>query len=137
MFKIILAMMVITITVSGEPCLANQATDLPLQKKVALSDMVFIGTVRQLNYVMSSGGVRGRTALVHIDTPLKGRQKGDVLVAYDTGDTELEPECCETGGIYLFFLASVPDGRYGTVDGPFGIYKIKGMMPTFEWQMAK
>ena len=129
--------MAIAIAAYGESSLANQAMDRPLQEKVAESDIVFLGTVQQVDYAMPTGKVRGRTALVRVDTLLKGGPKGDVFVAYDTGETELEPECCEAGVVYLFFLRRAPDGRYVSANGPFGIYKVKGVLPTFQWQMTK
>lgn len=120
------------------PNLANQAMDRPLEEKVAASDIVFLGTVQQLDYAPPSGKkVVGRTALVHVDTPLKGNPKGDVLVAYDTGEWELSPECCDMGRVYLFFLRKAPNGTYVSAAGQFGIYMVKGMAPTFPWQMTE
>ena len=138
MLKLTFALMAITIAVLGESSLANQAMDHPLQEKVAKSDIVFLGTVQQLDYVMPAGKkVVGRTALIRVDTPLKGNPKGEVLLAYGTEVWELEPECCDMARVYLFFLRRLPDGRYTTASGRFGIYRVKGMSPTFPWQMTE
>lgn len=134
MLKRTFALMAITMAAFGESSLANQAMERPLQEKVAESDIVFLGTVQQSDYVMPEGKGRGRAALVRVDTPLKGNPKGDVVVAIDTGISEMEPLCCEAGGVYLFFLSKAPDGTYVSVNGPFGIYKVKGILPTFPWQ---
>ncbi|TCV92080.1 hypothetical protein EC912_10872 [Luteibacter rhizovicinus] len=116
---------------------ANQVVEHSLEKKVADADAVFIGTVRQLDYVDPREPNSSHIALVHVDTPLKGEKIENVSVSYDNGIAEFAPLCCENGRIYVFFLKRTPSGVYESVNGPYGIYQVKGVLPTFEWQTER
>jgi hypothetical protein len=108
-----------------------------LEKKVADADIVFIGTVSQINVPDTRLIGSEHLALVHVDTILKGEPGKDVNILYGGGIYELAPLCCEANEIYLFFLRKDGRGIYETVSGPFGTYKIRQDRQSFDWQIKK
>ncbi len=99
---------------------ANQVKELSLEEKSSRSDLVVVGRIERTD---ASGGVE-RVALVHVETRLKGASQGLVKVRYRSGISELDPDCCEIGGRYIFFLREGRDGVYQSVNGYFGVYKV-------------
>jgi hypothetical protein len=114
---------------------ANHVTELPLEKKVSSADIVFIGTVQKAG--LSENGVVGHDYLaqVHIDTVLKGQASTNINVRYGSGIYEIDPLCCKEGEVYLFFLRNTGRGIYETVNGPYGIYQVKNLRQSFDWQL--
>lgn len=96
--------------------------EMDLESKVAKSDLVAIAKVDSV-----SGEKCGQETSCATITPikvLKGQINGEVVVLFGGALSELNPLCCETGSIYLFFIKQDKDGYFETVNGPYGIHKI-------------
>ncbi len=91
-----------------------------MDQMVAESDLIMIGRVESLSVAPPYGDgiaqIRGVAAV-------KGL--ADVTLVYRTGMTELNPDCCEIGKSYLFFLRRQPGGEYFTVGGRQGAIEAK------------
>jgi hypothetical protein len=79
--RAILATLGLAIALAGSAS-ANQAKDIPLEEKVADADIVFVGTVSQINVPDQRLIGSEHLALVHVDTVLKGQPGKDVNVLY-------------------------------------------------------
>jgi hypothetical protein len=76
---------------------------------------------------MRSERVRALTfeyARVHIDKILKGTPPDEIEVITKGHISELNLQCCTTGGVYLLFLRKLKDGKYESVNGNFGVVAI-------------
>jgi hypothetical protein len=105
--------------------LANQVKEMSLEEKSAKSDLVIIGQVEELDCCASAEGSRmERLAAVRVETSLKGGRKEQVKVRYRSGIAEFDPDCCELGKRYVFFLKLGRDGIYQSVNARFGIYAV-------------
>jgi len=99
---------------------ANQLPRFSLEEKVAQSDVVLIGRVvamRPENRVETY-------ATVKVVEVLKGTVKGNVRFLAKGGISEMEPDCCDVGANYLFFLKKDGSGIYFAVNGRYGVYKL-------------
>jgi hypothetical protein len=98
---------------------ANYLRNEPLEKKISLSDIVFIGRAVSNNIEDSSSE---RFSLVEVGTVLKGSPPKTLQVLIQGMIAEQNPNCCSPGKIYLFFLKHLSGNKYQSVNGPFGIY---------------
>lgn len=107
---------------------ANRAIDVGLEMKSKDSDVVLIGSVREVNcpdtiseatknYVQSC-------ALVIPSILLKGVERLNYVVRCDSGVAELAHDSCKTDGIYLLFLKNAGDETFYVTNGKFGTYRI-------------
>ena len=97
-----------------------QALSVELSKKfidqmVGESDLIMIGRVEALS---NSDTSSDRLAKVRGIYGIKGL--ADVTLIYRTGISEFDPDCCEVGKAYLFFLRRQPNGLFVTVGGRQG-----------------
>jgi hypothetical protein len=100
---------------------ANEVREYGLEKKARLSDVVVIGHVVSKSQE-GEGGLRLELSRVQVDKVLKGTLSDGIEVLSKGSISELNPDCCEVGKAYLFFLVKRKDGRFGSVNGRFGIY---------------
>jgi hypothetical protein len=98
----------------------DHVPEFPLEKKVLRSDLVIVGRVVS---VAQKAGTVPQYARVSVDTVLKGTPPKSVDVLTKGPITELDPDCCEMGGV--FFLLSEKTGKFESVNGRFGIVKIR------------
>ncbi|HTB74936.1 MAG TPA: hypothetical protein VK762_16920 [Polyangiaceae bacterium] len=103
--------------------LGNAVREYPLEKKVHGADVVVIGRAVSTRSE-PSGGLKLEYARVHVDRALKGTPPNEIDVLTKGSIAELSPDCCTTGGVYLFFLKTIKDDKYESVNGKFGIYLI-------------
>ena len=78
---------------------ANDVREYSLEARLA--DVVIIGRVMS---VRQEGGGPLEYALVQVDKALKGEPPNSVEVLVKGAIAEMDPECCITGGVYLWFL---------------------------------
>ena len=93
---------------------ANSLTMKTMDQMVSESDVILVGTVIELSSFEGTQGL----ALIQNTAPIKG--SGEIKLIYKTGISELDPDCCELGKKYLFFLRRQPDGYFVTVGGRQG-----------------
>jgi hypothetical protein len=62
-------------------------------------------------------------AHVRVDTVLKGSPPEALDVLVKGSISELDPDCCDIGKVYLFLLSKVKN-KFESVHGRFGIYLI-------------
>lgn len=102
----------------------NVFLEISLKEKVEQSNFVFIGKAVSI-YDYGDRCMAGyRCADVVISEVLKGHGEKKVRVLFDGPLSEANPLCCEMGANYLFFVTSVGNNYYVTVNGPYGIYKL-------------
>jgi hypothetical protein len=103
---------------------ANEVRDISLEKKARQSDLVVIGRVESTRPENLPGGTF-EYARVHVDQVLKGKPPDRLDVLTKGSITELDPDCCEVGNVYLFFLVKEKwPNRFESVHGRYGIYLI-------------
>jgi hypothetical protein len=123
------AIVLLAVLVTAGDLRANDVHDLPLEKKARLSDLVVIGRVESTRIESFVGASGYRYARVHIDSILKGKPPERLDVMFGGSIAEENPDCCEVGKTYLFFLVKDKsvnrrsDG-FESVNGPHGIYPI-------------
>ena len=107
-------------------CLAAYAyneSDISLDEKVSRSDAVFVAQVIALDKSkLQSDGTE--YSLAKIELVLKGSVSGHVRVVSRSLFSELNPDCCDVGKRYLFFVKTQPDGSYLSANGRYGIYEL-------------
>ena len=103
--------------------LANFVEEYSLEKKVRLSDIVVIGKVLSANNRVSADTLFEFSA-VRVEKALKGNPPLVYRFLIEVRHFELDPNCCETGKVYLFFLQRLKNGKYWSVNGAYGVYLI-------------
>ena len=99
---------------------ANALTMKTMDQMVKESDVILIGKVVELSHFERTQGL----AIVESISFIKG--SGSIKLIYKTGISELDPDCCELGKRYLFFLRRQPDGHFVTVGGRQGAIAAEG-----------
>lgn len=104
---------------SGVSAANSMIKEQSFQDNVALSDIVVVGQVigdpREL-----VAGAASRFVTVEVSLTLKGTAAKRIEFMAETGISEMNPRCCEKGRSYLLLLDDVGEGRYMSVNGPFG-----------------
>ena len=127
---------VLAVSTIGKQSVAFEETPLPLDKKARMADLVIVGEVAGLsNRVV--GEIREKFAKVTVTATLKGQSLGSVSVMYSGPISELNPNCCEVGRSYVFFLRNFGTGEYESADGRFGIYPIGSQSMTQSQQEGR
>ncbi len=103
------------------PAHANHVSEMTLEEKVRGSDVVMIARVET---TLETCERKSSCATIHVLTPLKGTAAPGLKVLYNGYIAEDNPLCCKVGETYLFFLKSVGENLYRSVNGPYGIYEI-------------
>ena len=118
-----------SIFVSFSYAFAHKAIDIGFDRKSEDSDVVLIGTVKEIdcpgpvsklgkNYVQSC-------ATVLPSVLLKGIEKLSYVVMCGGGVAELAHDSCKLGGKYLLFLKAAEDETFYVTNGKYGAYIIK------------
>jgi hypothetical protein len=106
---------------------ANEVTHHDLAKKVSDADFIVLGEVVSIQAVVVSDAITLEYAVVLPMQNIKGRkQPGQLRVLMSGPISEFDPECCEVGTSYLFFVEHAGDELYRSVNGRYGIYKLAG-----------
>ncbi|GLQ97418.1 hypothetical protein [Dyella mobilis] len=100
---------------------ANQYDEVTLGEKVANSDVVVIGKVTSVS--LTNCLKMYSCAAIKIVEQLNGAKTSKILVLFDGPIAEENPICCKVGATYLFFLKHAQGPYFGTVNGPYGIYR--------------
>jgi hypothetical protein len=102
---------------------SNQAREMTLSRKVDGSDIVLIARV----VTIDDGDCLHmyRCAKLSVSTVLKGDVPRVFSVLFDGPIAEADPLCCAAGQTYLFFLKKAKGSYFQSVNGPFGIYRVK------------
>jgi hypothetical protein len=103
--------------------LANVVREYSLEKKTRLSDIVVIGQVVSIHQEPGAGAPL-EYAHIQVDKVLKGSALKSVDILSKGSIAEADPECCEVGRVYLFFLVKEQKNIFESVNGRFGIYAI-------------
>jgi hypothetical protein len=101
---------------------AAKISQMPLDVKVAKSDLVVIGEVMSVTVDASRND--SKWATVQVEHILKGSRVTTIIVYADTDIVEEFMPCCKIGERYLFFLEKIPGNRYASVNSGFGVYPI-------------
>ena len=103
---------------------ANQVPEFSLEQKAHRSDLVVIGRVES-TWPENIRGVAYEYARVRVDRVLKGKPPDHLDVMSQGTISEFDPDCCEVGKVYLFFLVKEKRStRFESVNGPYGVYSI-------------
>ena len=100
--------------------LANEVREMSLEKKARQSDLVVIGRVMSTRKEKAKD-VTLEYARVRVDKILKGTPPEPLDVLSKDSIAELNPDCCEIGRAYLFFLVKAKQSTFASVNGRFGI----------------
>ncbi|MFL7963360.1 hypothetical protein ACEI36_14105 [Pseudomonas kielensis] len=95
---------------------------MSLEDKVSSSDLVFIGLVTKTQRNSQDFGYD--LAITQPIEVLKGNPSEDIKIAYNGTIPEAQPNCCEVGKSYLFFVSKNPKGDYYPVNGRYGVYPL-------------
>jgi hypothetical protein len=113
------ASLLIATTVAGGYATINR----PIEMKVRDSDVVVVGLVvigPEKSPFFGSTHER-----VRVLTTLKGQPGSEIWFESSNLTPELSPDCCDVGGEYVFFLSRIRDDEYMSVDGRYGVYKVR------------
>ncbi|MDF3202963.1 hypothetical protein P3C29_30180 [Pseudomonas sp. 1912-s] len=94
----------------------------PLEEKVKSSELVIVGTITKV--IKNSQDFGYDLAVVSPTIVLKGVPPKEIKVTFNGTIPEAQPDCCEIGKRYLFFVSKNPSGDYYPVNGPYGTYKL-------------
>jgi hypothetical protein len=109
---------------SAGPASANFVVEPSYAEKMAIADLVVIGTVTAVDRGDAHG--IGSSATLSVLQRLKGESAGTLMVATDSPIiAEMNPRCCEAGATYVMFLR-VGHGRPQSVWGRYGMVRIGG-----------
>lgn len=101
--------------------LAYRATDRNAEDKISDSEVVAIGRVESVIAQGSDLHLVVSPALV-----LKGAIGNELEVRVSGSIPELRPQCCEVGGLYIFYLNADPaEPFYRPLPGAFGVVLIE------------
>ena len=118
------AIVLLVLLVTAGHVSANHVPELSLEEKARRSDLVVIGRVETTRPENLRGGSY-EYARVHVDRALKGKPPDHLDVLSKGMTAELDPDCCEAGKVYLFFLMKEKQSeRFVSANGPYGIYPI-------------
>jgi len=108
---------------SAGPAGANFLVEPSYQEKMALAQLVVIGTVTATD----RGGHQGvgSNATLSVLQRLKGESPDTITVTTYSRIAEENPRCCEVGATYLMFLG-VGNGHPWSVWGQYGMVRIGG-----------
>ncbi|HJU41067.1 MAG TPA: hypothetical protein VJ724_15970 [Tahibacter sp.] len=96
--------------------------EMSLEDKAKASELVLIG---QVSTIFEKGcKSRYTCASLKVVNVVKGVPKGGIFVLFDGPIAEWNPECCEVGVSYLFFLKHLDGNFFSSTDGPYGVYKV-------------
>ena len=118
------AILVSALFAGSATLMAFEFPKMPLDAKVARATLVFIGTVKEVDYQDRQRSGNERVALVQVDQVLKGVPDKDVRVVYENGIVEYALDCCTKDGRYLFFLTQDKRGLYESFSGADGVYRV-------------
>lgn len=108
------------------PASANLWIEPTFEQKVALAELVVIGTVTAIHRGSGRRGV-GSTATLSVLRILKGDNRNMITVSTYHPVDELNPRCCEVGAAYLMFLHTSPrDGQLESIRGLYGMVRVGG-----------
>ena len=112
------------------PANANIVMEPTFAEKMALSDLVVIGTVTAVD----PGGDRGvgSTATLDIWGTIKGEHRDTIIVSTWHEVEEQNPRCCIVGATYMMFLEHSLRGQLVSVWAMFGMVRIGGPQPEFQ-----
>jgi len=111
---LLIAWLLFGITLPSE-LLAVELSKKFIDQMIDESDLIMIGKVEALSASDTSADQLARLRGIY---GIKGL--ADVTLIYRTGIRELDPDCCEVGKTYLFFLRRQPNGLFVTVGGRQG-----------------
>ena len=103
---------------------ANAIRNLPLEQKVAMSDVVVVGWANSKPHSEQLGQIRLEFVTIVVDKVLKGAPPKTIEVMTKGSIAELNTECCTEGTRYLFFLRKSNEGRYASSNGRYGIISL-------------
>jgi hypothetical protein len=105
----------------------NEVAHHDLSEKVRDADLIVLGEVVSTQSFVVSGAITLEYAVILPMQNIKGKkQPGELRVLISEPIPEFDPECCEAGTSYLFFLEHSADELYRSVNGRYGIYKLSG-----------
>lgn len=113
-------LLAIAMLASASPAVANDYRPDSLSERMAKSDLVIVGRPLQSKPANGSDFVVFQTELV-----VKGFSPGSIHVRVVEDIAEANFQCCEAPQ-YFLFLRKLPNGDYGTANGPFGVWPIPG-----------
>lgn len=111
---------------AASPVQANGLREPTFAEKMALADLVLVGTVMRADGPAVAGFGLADTATLTVLNTMKGAAMDTITVSTSSTVAELNPQCCEVGATYLMFLRRTPDGRYISVRGIYGMVRIGG-----------
>lgn len=113
------------------PASANIVMEPTFAEKMALSELVVIGTVTAVD----PGGERGigSTATLDVWWTIKGEHRDTISVSTWHEVEEQNPRCCVVGATYMMFLEHSLRGQLVSVWGLFGMVRVGG--PQREWRV--
>lgn len=121
------------LTLLSAPAYANYVREYSEAEKQAASDLIIIGTVTGFHEgtepsKLTAGGLTFdltvHYAEVSIKTNVKGASAKTINVVADSGISEIALRNLKIGEIYRFYLTSLKDGSYMSVNGSFGVLPV-------------
>lgn len=106
----------------SQPGIANQLSDMPLDKKVASSDLVIIGRAISEGYDKGNEAFSVSFVVIETVSVLKGSPPRRIEMVTKGLIAEQNINCCPAGTLHLFFLKKSRGSRYLSVNGRYGVY---------------
>jgi hypothetical protein len=121
---------IVALLAFARPAAANLLVELTFAEKMALADLVAIGTVTSVNcrreaHSNTSVGA-GSTATLSVDQILKGTAGQAIEVSTFTPAPERRVRCLTAGATYLLFLTASSSGELHSVNGRYGLVRVGG-----------
>jgi hypothetical protein len=118
---------VVAALLSAVPNLSHAAREAEIRAQMfKQADLVFVGKVVRVNCCKDVANERDRRHLefsaARIDIPIKGTREGEVVFSFTSGIIDFQPDCCDEGATYLFYLKAIPGEKWYRSEG--GVYSI-------------
>ncbi len=114
-------MLVLSALGTSVPAFANLVSETTFQQKTSQAEVVILAIVKAVH---GRPGSNGSTATLAVSRILKGQSPKIIQVLTYSDIAELNPQCCEVGASYMMFLSRLPDGRFVSIRGNYGIIRI-------------
>ena len=124
MRNIIKFLVLLTFVFQTTLAFGNKLRIMPPTERISNSSLIVIGRVLQVDKKIKQGMWTNKFAVISVTDVLKGESDAEVNVEYEGPIAELNPQCCEVGRSYIFFLRRVDGYIFVPVNGPFGIREL-------------
>jgi hypothetical protein len=118
--RIAVALATLAALLLAAQCRASVSEKKSYEEMSSTSDIVALASVEAID---KNCDPHFRCAKLKFQAVLKGKADKPVRVIFDTWVAEDNPDCCEVGDSYLFYLKHFKGDLYASANGSYGVYR--------------